>query len=259
MVRAELLAAVGADPDAPMRPVAGVSGRRGDRRDAACLPAPAPGDRRRGPDRRRAARRSCRRSGSALADLAAAALEAALALARADLPDHGAGARLAVIGMGKSRWARAQLRVRRGRDLRRRAGRRASTRTRRSRVGDAARGGLARACSAPSGEPALWPVDAALRPEGKQGPLVRTVASHLAYYERWAKTWEFQALLKARVVAGDREVGRAYADGARPAGVARRGAGELRRGLPGDAAPGGGARPAGGGRPPAQARAGRPA
>jgi [glutamine synthetase] adenylyltransferase / [glutamine synthetase]-adenylyl-L-tyrosine phosphorylase len=55
-----------------------------------------------------------------------------------------------------------------------------------------------------------WPVDAALRPEGSRGPLVRTVASHLAYYQKWARTWEFQALLKARPAAGDREVGREW-------------------------------------------------
>jgi glutamate-ammonia-ligase adenylyltransferase len=48
-----------------------------------------------------------------------------------------------------------------------------------------------------------WPVDAALRPEGSRGPLVRTLASHQAYYRRWARTWEFQALLKARPAAGD--------------------------------------------------------
>ncbi|MGH3734321.1 MAG: bifunctional [glutamine synthetase] adenylyltransferase/[glutamine synthetase]-adenylyl-L-tyrosine phosphorylase [Micromonosporaceae bacterium] len=52
-----------------------------------------------------------------------------------------------------------------------------------------------------------WPVDAALRPEGKDGPLVRTLASHLAYYRRWARTWEFQALLKARPAAGDIALG----------------------------------------------------
>ena len=69
---------------------------------------------------------------------------------------------------------------------------------------------LMRACSASTGEGTLWPVDAALRPEGKNGPLVRTVESHRQYYERWAKTWEFQALLKARTVAGDRELGEAY-------------------------------------------------
>lgn len=50
---------------------------------------------------------------------------------------------------------------------------------------------------------AAWPVDAALRPEGSRGPLVRTLASHAAYYRRWARTWEFQALLKARPAAGD--------------------------------------------------------
>ncbi len=57
-----------------------------------------------------------------------------------------------------------------------------------------------------------WPVDAALRPEGSRGPLVRTLASHLAYYRRWARTWEFQALLKARPAAGDRELGQRWLD-----------------------------------------------
>ncbi|HEX2416849.1 MAG TPA: bifunctional [glutamine synthetase] adenylyltransferase/[glutamine synthetase]-adenylyl-L-tyrosine phosphorylase, partial [Micromonosporaceae bacterium] len=52
-----------------------------------------------------------------------------------------------------------------------------------------------------------WPVDAALRPEGKDGPLVRSLDSYLAYYRRWARTWEFQALLKARPAAGDLELG----------------------------------------------------
>lgn len=52
-----------------------------------------------------------------------------------------------------------------------------------------------------------WPVDAALRPEGNHGPLVRTLASHLSYYRKWARTWEFQALLKARPAAGDLALG----------------------------------------------------
>ncbi len=66
---------------------------------------------------------------------------------------------------------------------------------------------LMRACSEHTAEGTIWPVDAALRPEGKAGPLVRTLAGMRSYYERWAKTWEFQALLKARPVAGDLELG----------------------------------------------------
>jgi glutamate-ammonia-ligase adenylyltransferase len=62
----------------------------------------------------------------------------------------------------------------------------------------------------PSVEPGLWEVDANLRPEGKDGALVRTLESHRSYYERWAKDWEFQALLKARPIAGSRALGQAY-------------------------------------------------
>ncbi len=56
----------------------------------------------------------------------------------------------------------------------------------------------------------FFEVDAALRPEGRSGELVRTLESHIAYYQRWAKTWEFQALLKARPAAGDMELGERY-------------------------------------------------
>ncbi|SEF36577.1 glutamate-ammonia-ligase adenylyltransferase [Amycolatopsis pretoriensis] len=59
---------------------------------------------------------------------------------------------------------------------------------------------------------ACFEVDAALRPEGKAGALVRTLESHQGYYQKWAKTWEFQALLKARPVAGDAELGHQYAE-----------------------------------------------
>ncbi|HWF29218.1 MAG TPA: bifunctional [glutamine synthetase] adenylyltransferase/[glutamine synthetase]-adenylyl-L-tyrosine phosphorylase [Mycobacterium sp.] len=57
---------------------------------------------------------------------------------------------------------------------------------------------------------AFFTVDAGLRPEGRSGELVRTVDSHIAYYQRWAKTWEFQALLKARAAVGDAELGERY-------------------------------------------------
>ncbi len=56
----------------------------------------------------------------------------------------------------------------------------------------------------------FFEVDAGLRPEGRSGELVRTVESHIAYYQRWAKTWEFQALLKARAAVGDAELGQRY-------------------------------------------------
>ena len=91
-------------------------------------------------------------------------------------------------------------------------------------------------------------VDADLRPEGRNGPLVRSLASYQAYWERWAQTWEFQALLKARPVAGDEALGVAFAAAAaervwtRPFGAEElrevrsmkaRAEGELaRRGLP---------------------------
>lgn len=71
---------------------------------------------------------------------------------------------------------------------------------------------VARICSANTAAGTIWQVDANLRPEGKQGPLVRTLASMRAYYERWAENWEFQAMLKARPMAGDRELAQAFVD-----------------------------------------------
>ena len=63
--------------------------------------------------------------------------------------------------------------------------------------------------SRPGPDPALL-VDAGLRPEGRQGPLVRTLASYRAYYRRWSVAWEAQALLRAEFVAGDSDVGAAF-------------------------------------------------
>jgi glutamate-ammonia-ligase adenylyltransferase len=56
----------------------------------------------------------------------------------------------------------------------------------------------------------LWTLDMALRPEGRQGPLARSLAAYRTYYERWARLWERQALLRGRVVAGDADVGRRF-------------------------------------------------
>jgi [glutamine synthetase] adenylyltransferase / [glutamine synthetase]-adenylyl-L-tyrosine phosphorylase len=148
-----------------------------------------------------------------LADLAAAALEAALAIARGQLPAGAPPGRLAVIAMGKC--GGRELNYASDVDVIFVAGPAEGT------AGDGDGGalrtatqlaaGLIRVCSQSTPEGILFPVDPNLRPEGRDGPLVRTLASHRAYYERWAKTWEFQALLKARPVAGDPALGAAYA------------------------------------------------
>lgn len=150
-----------------------------------------------------------------LAQLAEAALEAGLAIAREDYGPGHEVCRLAVIGMGKT--GGGELNYVSDVDVVFVAepveGVDEQTAL---RVGTALATATMKACSASTAEGTLWPVDAALRPEGKQGPLVRTIASHKAYYERWAKTWEFQALLKAWVSAGDVEVGRAYKEALAP-------------------------------------------
>ena len=147
-----------------------------------------------------------------LADIAGAVLTAGLAIAVAEQPADAAACRLAVIGLGKCG----------GREL--------------NYVSDVDVVFVAEAVDAegvPAADPdgaamavatrvaaalmricreAAWEVDAALRPEGKAGPLVRTVAGMRAYYEQWASTWEFQALLKMRPVAGDPALGAEYVE-----------------------------------------------
>jgi glutamate-ammonia-ligase adenylyltransferase len=58
--------------------------------------------------------------------------------------------------------------------------------------------------------PRIYTVDLGLRPEGKQGPLARSLDGYRTYYERWALMWERQAVLRARPVAGDVDVGRRF-------------------------------------------------
>ncbi|MPZ87673.1 MAG: bifunctional [glutamine synthetase] adenylyltransferase/[glutamine synthetase]-adenylyl-L-tyrosine phosphorylase [Nitriliruptorales bacterium] len=67
-----------------------------------------------------------------------------------------------------------------------------------------------RLCGEVTPEGSAYEVDPNLRPEGRDGPLVRSLDGCRAYYERWASTWEFQALLKARPIAGDRGLGEAF-------------------------------------------------
>jgi [glutamine synthetase] adenylyltransferase / [glutamine synthetase]-adenylyl-L-tyrosine phosphorylase len=53
-------------------------------------------------------------------------------------------------------------------------------------------------------------VDADLRPEGKSGPMVRSLESYAEYYRRWSLIWEAQALLRARPMAGDDQLARDF-------------------------------------------------
>jgi glutamate-ammonia-ligase adenylyltransferase len=68
---------------------------------------------------------------------------------------------------------------------------------------------MRRLLAVPSPDPPLE-IDADLRPEGRNGPLVRTLASYAAYYERWSLVWESQALLRATPVAGDADLGERF-------------------------------------------------
>lgn len=58
----------------------------------------------------------------------------------------------------------------------------------------------------------LYRVDTTLRPEGRQGATVRSFAAYEAYYEKWARPWEWQALLKARPIAGDADLCRRFSE-----------------------------------------------
>lgn len=146
---------------------------------------------------------------AALADLAGSALEAAVRIATDEQGEDGQGCRFAVIGMGKAGGRELNYisdvdvifvaEPVEGTDETAALETASHIATRAMHV-----------CSDVTAHGSLWQVDAALRPEGKQGPLVRTVASHRTYYERWASTWEFQALLKARHLAGDASLGAEY-------------------------------------------------
>ena len=150
-----------------------------------------------------------------LSDLAAGTLDAGLAVARARMGEQASRCRLSVIAMGKC--GGHELNYVSDVDVifvHEPAGDADDNQAMKAAAQLASH--LIRVCSDHTGEGTIWPVDAALRPEGKAGPLSRTMASHHSYYERWAKTWEFQALLKARPVAGDLELGRAYVEMVQP-------------------------------------------
>ncbi|MEV6769763.1 bifunctional [glutamine synthetase] adenylyltransferase/[glutamine synthetase]-adenylyl-L-tyrosine phosphorylase [Nocardia sp. NPDC051030] len=138
-----------------------------------------------------------------LTDLADVALTAALSVAVARVcPDREVPSRLAVIAMGKC--GARELNYVSDVDVIFVAEPADTTSTR-----------LAAEMMSVGGA-AFFEVDAALRPEGKAGALVRTLESHIAYYKRWARTWEFQALLKMRPATGDLELGGQYRDALMP-------------------------------------------
>ncbi len=141
--------------------------------------------------------------GACLTDLAEATLEAALASLEPAVP-------LAVVAMGS--FGGAELSYASDLDI--------------LLVFDEAPGAGAQDAEAPEAEkvasalirmvngttPAerIFTLDAGLRPEGRQGPLARSLHGYRSYYSRWAKTWERQALVRARVAAGDQELGQRF-------------------------------------------------
>ena len=148
-----------------------------------------------------------------LADLADATLEGALALARAHVGEVARKVRLAVVALGKTGAQELNyisdvdvLFVAESADGETGSGEETIP------VATRLAAELSRICSAHTRAGTIWEVDAALRPEGRTGPLVRTLASHRAYYTSWAQTWEFQAMLKARPAAGDLALGAEFVE-----------------------------------------------
>ncbi|GAB88114.1 glutamate-ammonia-ligase adenylyltransferase [Gordonia rhizosphera NBRC 16068] len=141
--------------------------------------------------------------GGFLADAADAALTAALAVAFTEVcGDKPISVRMAVIAMGKC--GARELNYVSDVDV--------------IFVSEPADGRSARIAGEMMriGTLAFFEVDAALRPEGKAGALTRTLDAHVAYYNRWAKTWEFQALLKARAMTGDMQLADEYIAALKP-------------------------------------------
>jgi glutamate-ammonia-ligase adenylyltransferase len=134
--------------------------------------------------------------GAQLSDLADAALAAALRVAEASVCGDRTPPRLAVIAMGKC--GARELNYVSDVDV-------IFVAERADALSARVASEMMRVASS-----AFFQVDAGLRPEGRSGELVRTLDSHIAYYQRWAKTWEFQALLKARAAVGDAELGERY-------------------------------------------------
>jgi glutamate-ammonia-ligase adenylyltransferase len=152
-----------------------------------------------------------------LSDLADATLEAALSIARLKVGENAGKTRLAVVGLGKC--GAQELNYVSDVDVLFVAepvldndGTSLVNNDQAVQIATRMAAEMTRVCSAHTSAGTIWEVDAALRPEGRAGQLVRTLSSHRIYYEKWAKTWEFQAMLKARPSAGDLELGQAFVE-----------------------------------------------
>ena len=151
-----------------------------------------------------------------LSDLADAVLQTALAIATAELSPNAEPCRFAIIAMGKCGGRELNyisdvdvIFVGEPLDA-------SDDPTDALRTATTLATNIMSICQDFTAEGSIWQVDAALRPEGKDGALVRTLKSHVGYYERWAESWEFQALLKARACAGDEALGAAYVEAIMP-------------------------------------------
>jgi [glutamine synthetase] adenylyltransferase / [glutamine synthetase]-adenylyl-L-tyrosine phosphorylase len=136
--------------------------------------------------------------GDALTDLASATIHTALAVAR-EATGLDTVPTIAVIAMG--RWGGGELSYASDADAM------FVSSSDDTRTGAAVISELRRLLSLPGADPALA-IDTNLRPEGKGGPLVRSLPAYRSYYERWSSTWELQALIRAVPMAGDLEIGR---------------------------------------------------
>ena len=204
--RSEILAAVGADPSSP-RPVAAdfdrVDQMRRRYRELLTYIAAADFD-------SDFPLEAINEVAGSLALLADAAIEGALAIARAK-HDPGATVALSVIALGKT--GAKELNYISDVDVMFVAEAASSEQI---AIATEMAKTISVCCSAPGFEPPLWTLDVGLRPEGRDGALVRTIESALDYYKKWAADWEFQALLKARPAAGDFGLGQTFVNAVEP-------------------------------------------
>lgn len=164
--------------------------------------------------------------GYGLTDVASATVEAALEVARREVPG---APEIGVVAMG--RWGGREMAYSSDCDAMFIIGDEGDEESLQRAGQVVAR--VRKLLSAPGQDPAL-DLDIDLRPEGKGGPMVRTLGSYRAYYERWSDTWEAQALIRAGYGAGPQEMVNAFLTSIDPIrypehGLGRQQAAEIRK------------------------------